>query len=270
MRDTPSRQFALCGALFALLALPPVRAAAQATGDQSRLVIGVAAGWIGGTELWSVPAQPILTTTEAVDVFGLRRRIRSNITFAGTGTWYPKGNLGVTAEVNYLGLGTVDDCTLVTASDDPLNRLVCTTLTNYERPASAVSIAGGLVLRPSSRTFIQPYVRGVAGVALALRGTVRTVATIGTFGDTAVTIYPQTGGGQLRPTGSLMVGIATSSSPGYQFRAELRYTALRLPVVTGPSIYQGAPPQTGSVWRTLPSILVGFDIVLEKRRGRRY
>ena len=48
------------------------------------------------------------------------------------------------------------------------------------------------MLRPSSRTFIQPYVRGVAGVALALRGTVRTVATIGTFGDTAVTIYPQT------------------------------------------------------------------------------
>ena len=94
MRDTPSRQVALCGALLALLAVPPVRAAAQATGDQSRLVIGVAAGWIGGTELWSVPAQPILTTTEAVDVFGLKRRIRSNITFAGPAPGIPRATSG--------------------------------------------------------------------------------------------------------------------------------------------------------------------------------
>lgn len=266
----PSRRLATCGALFALLALPSSRAAAQATGDQSRLVIGVSAGSIGGTDLWHVSAQPMLTTTEAVDVFDLKRRLRSNVTFAGTGTWYPRGNLGVTGEVTYLGLGTVDDCTLVTASGDPLNRIVCNTLRDYQRPASAVSIAGGLVARPSSRSFIQPYARGVVGVALALRGTVRTVATIGEFGDTAVTIYPQSGGGQLRPTGSIMVGIATSSSPGYQFRAELRYTALRLPVVTGPSAYQGAAPPTGAVWKTLPSILVGFDVVLEKRRGRRY
>jgi hypothetical protein len=260
----------MLGALLALLAFPSTRVVAQATGDQSRLVIGVAMGWVGGTALWAVPAQTILTTTEAVDVFGLKRRLRSNVTFAGTGTWYPRGNLGVTGEVSYLGLGTVDDCTLVSASGDPLNRLVCNTLRNYERPASAVSLASGLVFRPSSRTFIQPYVRGIVGVTLAVRGTVRTVATIGEFGDTAFTIYPQSGGGQLRPTGSLMFGIATSSTPGYQFRAEVRYTALRLPVVTGASIYQGEAPPTSSVWRTLPSILVGFDVVLEKRRGRRY
>lgn len=266
----PSRRLAACGALAALLALPSARAAAQATGDQSRLVIGVSTGWIGGTELWHVPAQPMLTTTEAVDVFDLKRRLRSNVTFAGTGTWYPRGNLGVTGEVTYLGLGTVDDCILVTASGDPLNRIVCNTLRNYERPASAVSIAGGLVFRPSSRSFLQPYARGVVGVALALRGTVRTVASIGEFGDTAVTIYPQAGGGQMRPTGSIMFGLATASSPGYQFRVEARYTALRLPIVAGATSYQGLVPPTRSSWKMLPSILVGFDVVLEKRRGRRY
>lgn len=273
MRHTPSLRLAprggsLASLLLLLTAAAPV--AGQATGDQSRLVIGVSGGYIGGVDLWSVAAQPIVTNTEARDVFALDRRLRSNISFIGQATWFPRDNMGFTGEVAYIGLGTVDQCTLVTASGDPLNRLVCRTLDGNPRPASAVSVGGGVVIRPLSRAALQPYVRGTAGFTLAPRSTVRTIATIGTFGDTAFTVYPQVDGNDAKLTGSVAFGLATSATPGYQFRIELRGTMVRLPIVTGPSIYQGEIPPTTNAWKALPSLLVGFDIVLEKRRGRRY
>lgn len=258
-------------ALIALLtALPTAETAAQATRDQSRLVLGVSVGYIGGTDLWSVAEQPIITNTEATDVFRLKRSLRSNVSVIGQATWYSSANLGFTGEMAYLGLGTRDSCGLVAASGDPLNRLVCRTLDGNERPASAVALGVGVNFRPASRAFLQPYLRAVTGIALAPRSTVRTVATIGQFGDTAFTIYPGNNGTDTKLTGTAAVGFATSASPGYQFRVELRNTWVQLPIVTGPTVFQGEIPPTRSAWKSLPSLLIGFDIVLEKRRGRRY
>lgn len=258
-------------ALVALLsALTTAEGSAQATRDQSRLVLGVSVGYIGGTDLWSIAEQPIITNTEATDVFRLKRSIRSNMTFVGQATWYSSANLGFTGEMAYIGLGTRDGCGLVVASGDPLNRLVCSTLDGNERPASAVSLGVGGNFRPASRAFLQPYVRAVTGLALVPRSTVRTVATIGQFGDTAFTIYPGNNGTDTKLTGTVAAGFSTSASPGYQFRVELRNTWVQLPIVTGPTIYQGEIPPTKTVWKSLPSLVIGFDIVLEKRRGRRY
>ncbi len=273
MCPVPTRRVALRGALLAgslLLVLPGTRAEGQATGDQSKLVLGVAAGYIGGAALWTVAAQPILTNTEARDIFAIDRRLRANVTFVGQATWFPRANLGFTGEVAYIGLGTIDRCTLVAASGDPLNRLVCRTLDGNARPASAVSLGGGAMLRPLSRAPLQPYVRGTAGLTLAPRSTIRTIATIGVFGDTAFTVYPQVDGNDAKLTGAVAIGLATSATPGYQFRVEFRNTFVRLPIVTGPARFQGEVPPTGSTWKALPSLLIGFDIVLEKRRGRRY
>jgi len=258
-------------ALVALsTALPMTETTAQATRDQSRLVLGVSLGYIGGTDLGRVAAQPITTSSEATDVFRLKRGIRSNVTFIGQATWYSSANLGFTGEIAYIGLGTRDACTLVAASGDPLNRIVCGTLNGNERPASATSLGVGANFRPASRSFLQPYVRAVTGLALVPRSTVRTVATIGQFGDTAFTIYPGNNGTDTKLTGTLAAGFATSASPGYQFRVELRNTWVQLPIVTGPTVFQGEIPPTRTAWKALPSLLIGFDIVLEKRRGRRY
>lgn len=269
MSYCPHRSHAL--ALLTLLAvLPTAQGTAQATRDQSRLVLGVSVGYIGGTDLWSVSEQPIITNTEATDVFRLKRSIRSNVTFIGQATWYSSANLGFTGEIAYIGLGTRDACGLVAASGDPLNRLVCRTLDGNERPASATSLGVGVNFRPASRASLQPYVRAVTGLALVPRNTVRTVATIGQFGDTAFTIYPGNNGTDTKLTGTVAAGFATSASPGYQFRIELRNTWVQLPIVTGPTVYQGEIPPTRTAWKSLPSLVVGFDIVLEKRRGRRY
>lgn len=260
-----------CLAVVALLtALPAAKGTAQATRDQSRLVLGVAVGYIGGTDLWSVAEQPIITNTEATDVFRLKRSLRANLTFIGQATWYSSANLGFTGEVAYVGLGTSDACTLVAASGDPFNRLVCGTLNGTERPASAVALGFGVNFRPASRALLQPYVRAVTGLALVPRNTVRTVATLGELRDAIFTIYPGNNGTDTRLTGTLAAGFATSAAAGYQFRVELRNTWVQLPIVTGPTVYQGEIPPTRTALKALPSLLIGFDVVLEKRRGRRY
>jgi hypothetical protein len=256
--------------LLAGILSPITQAAAQATRDQSRLVIGVSAGYIGGVDLWSVVVQPILMRTKAIDVYALERRLRPNVTLTGHATWFKGANLGFTGEVSYIGLGTEDRCTLTVASGDPLNRLACLAINGNDRPASAVSVGGGVVFRPASRAFLQPYARAIGGIAIAPRSVVRTVGTIGIFGDTAFTVYAEENSADAKPIGTLAVGFATSASPGYQFRIELRNSWVRLPIVTGPTTFQGLVPPTQSEWKALPALVVGFDIVLEKRRGRRY
>lgn len=252
------------------LTLPVVSGAAQATRDESRLVIGVAAGYIGATDLWSVANQPILSNSGSNDSYRLSRRIRPNLAFVGQATWYSRGNFGLTGEVSYLGLGTVDGCGLVVASGSLLNQLACSAIDEYEHPASVVGFGGGVVFRPASRAFLQPYLRGVGGIAVSPRSTVRMEGTIGVVGDSIFTVYPADGGSEARLSASIGIGIATPATAGYQLHLELRNNWVRLPVVTGPSQYQGIVPPTKGAWKALPSLLVGFDVVLEKRRGRRY
>ncbi len=256
--------------LSALLLVAPQRSVAQATHDQSRLVVGIAGGYVGGSDLWSVAGQPILTNTSATDLFRLTRRLRSNVTVVGQATWYPAANYGFTAEMAYIGLGTADSCSLQAASGDPLNRKACAAINGNNRPASAVSVGTGMVFRPASRAFFQPYARGVAGIALAPRSTVGMIGTIGVNADTAFTVYPKDEGSDAKLTGTLAIGIATHANPGYQFRVEFRNSWVRLPIVTGTSAYQGLLPPTRTTWKSLPSLVFAMDIVLEKQRGRRY
>jgi hypothetical protein len=243
---------------------------AQATRDQSRLVIGVSAGWIGGSDLWSVPDQPILAGGAQQDVFSLDRRLRSNLTFIGQGTFFPSDHVGITAEVSYLGLGTTDECLFVPNVDDPFSRAVCGAINGDDRSASAVSLTAGVVLRPLSRAEIQPYLRAMAGVALMPRSTIPVSAVLGLLEDQAMFVYLEDGDKDVKPTGTLAFGLSTAPRAGYQLRVEARATAVQLLVVSGPTTSQNQVPPTNSVTKILPSIVVGLDIVLEKRRGRRY
>ena len=45
---------------------------------------------------------------------------------------------------------------------------------------------------------------------------------------------------------------------------------ITLPVITGPTSQQGFDPPSKTVLKGFPSIVVGFDIVLEHRPGHRY
>lgn len=255
-------------ALPLLLAVTPSLGAQ--TKDQERLIIGAAIGYTGGSSLWSVPNQTILSQGILPDVFGLRREIRANVGALGHATLYPGKHIGYTAEMSYIGVGTKDYCTHVTASGDPVNAEACRRLDELSRPASAVALSAGLVARAVTNWYLHPYVKVLAGATIMPRSTVLTRVAIGQESDSIVSIYTHEGNKTLKPIGTLGIGVSTAANPGYQINVELRGNWMRLPIVTGPTARQDLEPPTGSKWVMLPQVVVGFSIVLEKKRGRRY
>lgn len=243
--------------------------AGQATNDEARLTVGVIGGWIGGGALWSV-TQPISAVGNRVDQFALERDLRSNITLAGQVTYFPRPSIGWTGEVSFLGIGTTDRCTMQVDNDDPFNQAACNAIDGRDRAASGVALAGGVVLRPSSRGDIQPYLRANVGLALVPRSTTAMTVFFGEDDQFAMLLYEEDGSRAAKPLGALSLGIATAPNSGYQFRLEARATAIQLGVVDGPAPDGTGSPVIGSKWTILPSLSIGMDIVLEKRRGRRY
>jgi len=57
---------------------------------------------------------------------------------------------------------------------------------------------------------------------------------------------------------------------GYQFRFEVRDNWVRIPTVSGPAQRQGLKPPTSTSGKHVLSFTLGFDVVLERKRGRRY
>jgi hypothetical protein len=253
---------------IALLIAAPA-ASAQATNDESRLVVGIIGGWIGGSELWST-TQPMFAIGNQTDDFLLVRDLRGNITMSGQMTYFPSAGFGWTGEVSYIGLGTRDGCKIQGGSSDPFNQAACAAIDTRDRAASAVAASAGIVLRASSRGDLQPYLRANVGIALVPRSTTTMVSFFGEDDDQALVIYEEDESRAAKPMGALSFGLATSPRAGYQLRMEARATAVQLQVVNGPAPQGSLTPDRGSKWSILPSVSVGLDIVLEKRRGRRY
>jgi hypothetical protein len=65
------------------------------------------------------------------------------------------------------------------------------------------------------------------------------------------------------------LGVMFSLGSGYQLRAELRDNLMLLERPTGPA-NELARVNKESFWSHVPAIVFGFDIVLQKKRGRRY
>ena len=256
-------------ALIALVIADTNTLAAQRTHDESRLLVGVAGGWIGGKDLWRVE-QPVTSSGLRPDVFGLRRELRSDITLAGQMTYFPSSHWGLMGEAIYLGIGTHDQCSLINPTGDAINQEACRSINGNNRSASGVALVGGVVWRPWSRSQYQPYFRALGGFSLVPRSTVELVAGFGTVGEGALPIYTRNKSHEVRPTGALGFGIATAPRAGYQVRVEVRNTWVGLPVIIGPNAMENLPGMARSKYIALPSITFGLDVVLEKRRGRRY
>ncbi len=256
--------------LCAIACLTPTLSA-QRTNDEARLAVGLNVGYIGGGDLWQTD-QPVATNSATPDLFRLHRTLRSNITLSGHLSYFPRPTFGITGEVGYLGLGTVDNCDIISEpTPDPFNAIGCRALDYKKRAASAVSAMGGVIWRPQPRGAVQPYLKAMAGLSLVPRSTTTVTAFFTRdFQDFALPVYAEDGSKTVTPTGALAIGFATAPNSGYQFSVEFRATAVQLQVVDGPAPVGDLHPPIGSHWMLLPTITAGFDIVLEKRRGRRY
>ncbi len=261
--------------LLALALLGPCAArpaAAQRQADEARLTIGV--GLLhtsGGGQLWSVGRQPILDGA-GTDTLSISRRLTSGLGFSFHGAYFPSTYYGIAGEVLVTRLGTGDDCRLRSAAATLYASDLCGSLQNNEASTSTASLSAGVMLRPGLRGTIQPFARAMGGILIAQKsfaatdGFVRTpdsvVAVAAVYRDEDVTTTS--------PYLSFGVGFAAGIAPGWQARVEVRDTWVRLPMITGATSRQGVEPTLGRRGHHLLSFVVSVDVVLERKRGRRY
>ena len=235
-----------------------------ATGSQASLIFGVAGTFTTTTDLWSVSNQPLqFPGVTSADTLDLTRRIDGGFGLMFYGIYFPKKSLGLSGEVFFLGTDYNDDCNLVFTTGEPDAAATCGDIDGKSRSTATVLATVGGVFRLSPRGTISPYLRAAAGVAIINRSS---VALSG-----AVVIYPDDNTRSVSPAAVLGLGFtARSKRGGYQLRFEVRDNIIGFDAVTAASSRAGLRPPTEVSYKHMFTFLIGFDVVLEKSRGRRY
>jgi hypothetical protein len=258
------------GCLAALLAGPVAPAAAQATGDQARLIFTVAGGVVIGKDLWSVGAQPV-EFIEPIDTFALARRITNNLAIGFSGTYFGGSTLGLGVEAFLIGLGFEDACRHTFASGNPEVATACTSIQGANKSATAVLLSAGPIFRLNSRSLLSPYARANAGLVFSSQSSIR---TIGHFpspeGQVDLIVYDDDHDSRVEPAFALGAGFTAAIAKGYQLRWEVRDNITGVQKVTSAAPQARTIPPHELVFKHLFSFTIGFDVVLERRRGRRY
>ncbi len=258
----------LCVGLLGTGAFNPAHA--QATGDEARLVLGISLGAISGRHLWSTGPQAV-QFTNPTDTFALSRRIRSNLVVGFGGTYFSGEHLGLAVEGFLVGLGLEDNCRHVFSSGSQEIAAVCRSLQGREKPASAVTLSVGPVLRFNSRKLFSPYARANLGFTLNNQSAIRTSGEFPTnSGPSTVVVYADNRNSRIDPSFALGVGFTAGLSKGSQLRWEIRDNIVGIQQVSGTIPIAGFVPPHKRAFKHLFSMTVGFDIILARRRGRRY
>lgn len=256
--------------LFAATLAAPPSLAAQKQGDQSRLVFTASAGYAFGRDLWAVGSQPVVL--DGLDLYSLERNLRGTWAAELGVTYFKSPHLGFTFDLNFIDISTVDSCVLLSNSGSPYNPAVCESINNAKTSALSTAISAGVILRAASRKAISPYLRVQGGIMLVSRSTTElTGAYVNESQEPVfVYIYPTEGSSSVSPQFAVGAGFTVPIARAYHLRLEGRATTFGLQVVTGPTDFQGIIPPTKTDYITQFSILIGVDLVLEKKHGRRY
>jgi hypothetical protein len=261
-----------CAALSVGLSAAPPSAWAQATKDQARLVFTVSGGAVIGRNLWSIGAQPVQFVSPA-DTVSLQRQIRSNIAIGFGGAYFPGENLGIAVEGMLLGIGFEDDCEMVFSSGSPDVIAACTSIKGASKSATAVALSAGPIFRVNSRSLFTPYARANLGLVFSNQSSIRTV---GRFpvpeppGFSELVIYDDDHESRVAPVLGLGIGFTAAVAKGYQLRWEVRDNIAGVQRVTAATAQARTIPPHKMTYKHLFSLMIGFDVVLERRPGRRY
>ena len=242
----------------------------QATKDQARLIFTVSGGVVLGRSLWSVGAQPVQFITPA-DTFALSRRIRSSLGIGFAGAYFPGDHFGFAADGFLIGLGFEDGCRLVFSSGNSDVASACQSIQGATKSATAVALTGGPIYRFSSRSLFAPYVRANLGLVFSNQSSIRTVGQFTTpDGITDLIVYDDDHESRVEPMLGLGAGVTAAIAPGYQLRWEIRDNITGVQKVTASTAEARVVPPHEVEYKHLISRSIGFDVVLERRRGRRY
>jgi hypothetical protein len=261
--------FVCVGLTFAAGAFPGT-AWSQGTKDQARLVFTVSAGVVLGRHLWSIDAQPVQFITPT-DTLALGRRIRSSLAVSFGGTYFAGDHFGLAVDGFLLGLGFEDSCRLVFSSGSEDLATACESIQGATRSASAVALSAGPVFRINSQSLLSPYARANLGVVFSNQSSIRTAGRFPTSGGVSeLIVYDDDHESRVEPMLALGAGFTAAIARGYQLRWEVRDNIVGVQRVTSATANARVVPPHEVTYKHLFSMMIGFDVVLERRRGRRY
>jgi hypothetical protein len=274
----------VAGFLLALGACVALPARAQ-TAEQPNLIFSISAGYVTGGSLWNLSQQLVYAPNGQGgnwDTVSLGRKLRPGFAATLAATYFRSPHLGYSFEAGFFGIESESACSPVvpfhpTANNE--NQQACTYLQGGNIRGDAVGFLGGLVWRFTPRGS-QPYIRLAGGLAILGSSYVETAAPVALSNGTQPLVFflADQEHKQLTWMVSLGAGAMLPLSPGYQLRVEARDLIVALPHPTGPATDTGAVaagsqvpyPPVGFKIMHVPAITIGLDIVLERRRSRRY
>ena len=269
-----------------LLALTLAGTARAQSASEPSLIFSITGGLTTGQRLWSISNQrmPAVGTSE-MDSLQLARRLQPGLVASLGVSFFRNRHFGLNAEVAYFGIGSRQSClgpaTYKTPADTtggPVgptqNQIGCETANNRNVGTSVIGFMGGVIYQLGDSATFRPYFRANAGLGLLAASYVETNGSIGCQGGAACP-YPlllEKSTHAMTWLVSMSAGIAVDLGPGYRVRMEGRDLMIALPRVTGPATPgpTGNVATTRSVLKHVPMFMIGFDVMLERRRARRY
>jgi hypothetical protein len=143
-------------------------------------------------------------------------------------------------------------------------------------PTSAVGFQVGLTYRLAPEASVMPYVRAGAGPAflgnsfVQTQGLVQAASCRTTNNLCYITFVTAETTREMTWLVTLAAGATIGARSGSRLRFEVRDLIGALPVPTGPANPSTTSAPVATRVRHIPTFIAGFDIVLERRRGRRY
>ncbi len=267
---------------LALAGAAAARLAAQ-TPDEPILIFTISAGYVtAGGDLWRVPRQLALaasSTGNSWDTVALARRLAPGFAATLSATIFKSPHFGWTAEAGFFGIGTTSLCSGVGSFASNQNQVACALLNEANFRGDAVGLLGGGVWRFTTGG-PQPYLRAVGGLAILGSSYIEEAETIVSSTGTENLVYflADRNHKELSYMLSLGAGVMLPLGPGYQLRIEARDMIVGLPYARGPAADTAAQaagetlptPPVGLRAMSIPTLTIGLDVVLERKRGHRY
>jgi opacity protein-like surface antigen len=225
------------------------------------------AGVATGHSLWGVPLQPLRVDSTHYDTVRLARSVGNGITVGLSLTYYPNAHVGYYGDISYVGLSMDDACSgvhVTTAAHDTL----CQSVSGSSLSLGAITFSGGVVLRVLQMGGVSPYLRAGAGLALIPRSTLDMSGVPGNTSPSEAIVIDKKGS-TLSPMLSLGAGLRAVVSPGSALRLEASDFITPMRRLQGPVNALGQGPSDTHYYHHLV-LRIGFDVVLEQKRGRRY
>jgi hypothetical protein len=254
------------------------------TGDQPTLVFTLYAGTGIGHSLWRVGKQPLcllggspsFPCSGNYDTLALSRTVGSGLVGGLSATIFPRSHIGWQIDVGYSGMPLESGCTglYFYADADHKNEQLCGSIAASQVASSAISVLASMIARAAPRGATSPFLRAGVGLTSMSRSAIPVEGEFALSGPGGTQTFSRSvvvDNARAHISVSYLVGagITAPLGPGYQFRLEARDILASVKRVTGPADALGLAPTSSKYYHHI-TLAMGLDVVLEKKRGRRY